>query len=172
MSARKQYVLDANVFIEAYRRYYAFEICSGFWVALKREHVRKRIFSVDRVRAELAGKDDKLSQWTKRSAPESLFKRTADKDVVDTFRELVNWVLDKPQFTADAKARFANVADGWLIAYAKSNGMTLVTHEEMAIDAKAKVPMPNLCVEFGVPYVNTFDMLRELKVRFGLRKHR
>jgi len=26
-----QYILDANVFIEAYKRYYAFDLCPGFW---------------------------------------------------------------------------------------------------------------------------------------------
>jgi hypothetical protein len=38
--------------------------------------------------------------------------------------------------------------------------------------AKGNVPMPNVCLEFGVEYCNVFDMLQELKVKFVLRtKH-
>ncbi|MEI6538347.1 MAG: DUF4411 family protein [Planctomycetota bacterium] len=42
----------------------------------------------------------------------------------------------------------------------------MVTHEEFAPAVKRKVPMPNLCVEFDVEYVNTFEMLRSLEERF------
>ncbi len=59
--------------------------------------------------------------------------------------------------------------DGWLIAYAKVNGHIVVTHEEMAPRAKKTVPIPNVCIQFGVDYCNTFTMLRELQVRFVLK---
>jgi hypothetical protein len=44
-----------------------------------------------------------------------------------------------------------------------------VTHEEYAPEAKRKVPMPNLCIEFDVEYCNTFAMLRELSAQFVLK---
>ena len=31
-----------------------------------------------------------------------------------------------------------------------------------------KVPIPNVCLEFDIPYVNTFEMLNDLNVRFVL----
>ena len=37
---------------------------------------------------------------------------------------------------------------------------------EYAPDAKKKVPIPNVCIEFGVHYVNTFEMLRDLGEKF------
>jgi peptidoglycan/xylan/chitin deacetylase (PgdA/CDA1 family) len=75
------------------------------------------------------------------------------------------------QFTAEAKAEFASVADGWVIAYAKANDLVVVTHEEYAPDAKRKVPIPHVCLEFDVEYCNTYEMLKGLKERFVL-KHR
>jgi hypothetical protein len=45
-----------------------------------------------------------------------------------------------------------------------------MTHEEYAPDARNKVPMPNVCLEFEVDYCNSFEMLRDLKVRLGLIK--
>lgn len=169
MSGSSQFLLDANVFIEAYQRYYGFRICTGFWLALKRQHEHARVCSIDRVRRELVDRGDKLSRWTK-EVPATFFKRTEDRQVVTTFGELVNWAQAEPQFAPQAKAEFAAVADGWLIAYAKVNDLTLVTHEVIAPDAKIRIPMPNVCEEFGVPYVDTFEMLHTLEVCFGLRK--
>lgn len=42
-----------------------------------------------------------------------------------------------------------------------------MTHEVFDAKVRKRVPLPNFCREFGVPYVNTFDMLRSLEVRFG-----
>ena len=87
-----------------------------------------------------------------------MFKKAADKAVIDEFTRMVNWVQSQPQFTPEAKAEFAAVADGWVIAYASANKLIAVTHEEYAPDAKKKCPMPNVFLAFNVDYVNTFDM--------------
>jgi len=84
----------------------------------------------------------------------------------------MTWVNSEPQFAPAAKAQFASVADGWVIAFAKVNGLTVVTHEEYAADVKKKVPIPNVCLEFDVDYVNTFEMLEDLKVKFILSTKR
>ena len=44
MSDGKRYVLDANVFIEAHQRYYALDVCPGFWLALIRQHEKQARF--------------------------------------------------------------------------------------------------------------------------------
>ncbi len=85
---------------------------------------------------------------------------------------MVTWVNSETQFTQAAKAEFASVADGWVIAFAKVNGMILVTHEDYAPDVKKKVPIPNVCLEFDVDYLNTFEMLEDLRVKFILRTKR
>jgi hypothetical protein len=169
MSAGKRYLLDANVFIQARQTYYGLDTCPGFWDALARENAAKRIFSIDKIKTELLAIDDDLSEWVKEIAPATLFKGTADISVANTFRDLLNWVQGEQQFISAAKATFANAADGWVIAYAKANGYVVVTHEELAPDAKKTVPIPNVCLKFGVHYANTFAMLRDLKVQFVLR---
>jgi Domain of unknown function (DUF4411) len=83
MSDAKSYVLDANVFIGAHQAYYAFDICPGFWGALVRQHRVRRVFSVDKVKSELMGMDDRLKEWVQNGAPDTFFKGTADKRVID-----------------------------------------------------------------------------------------
>lgn len=172
MSANKGYVLDANVFIQASQRYYGLDVFPGFWQALIREHGKKRVFSIDRIKAELLASHDKLSEWAKDRAPVTFFKGTADEAVGAAFGEMVKWVQAESQFIPEAKAQFASAADGWVIAYAKANGLVVVTHEEYAPDVKRKVPMPNVCLEFDVAYCDTFTMLRQLGLKFVLRTKR
>lgn len=63
MSGVRRFVLDTNVFIEANRRYYPFDICPGFWRALILQHEEKNLRSIDRVENEIQeGKDDLSSR--------------------------------------------------------------------------------------------------------------
>ena len=66
------------------------------------------------------------------------------------------------------QADFASVADGWLVAYASVHSAVVVTHEADRPHARKRVHIPNVCQQFNVPYLNTFDMLRQLGVRFEL----
>lgn len=161
----RTYLLDTNVFVEAHRRYYGFDICPGFWDWLLHHQEANRVLSIDRVRQELKT-GDALDQWIKDTAPSDLFHSTQDGAVIANFGSMMAWVQDEAQFTAAAKAEFAQVADGWLAAFAKAHGHTLVTHEELAPTAKKRVPLPNVCKQFGIEYQDTFAMLRELEARF------
>ena len=162
--AQLVYVLDANVFIEAARRYYAFDLGTRFWDILN-DHARDgTIESVDRVREELDGEDE-LAKWADGSFRKA-FRSTDDESVIASYREVMVWVQGHTQFSDAAKADFARVADGWLIAYAVAKNRVVVTHEVLAPDARRKVPIPNACNQFRVRWIDTFTMLRELGARF------
>jgi len=163
--AEPRYVLDANVFIEAARRYYAFDLAPRFWHSLTDHAGTGRICSIDRVKDELVRGKDELADWAKTEFSHG-FCSTDENEVVESLSEMMEWVQRQKQFTDFAKAEFASVADGWIVAYASVNRLIVVTHEEFAPDVKKKVPIPNVCNEFGVKYTDTFEMLRVLKVQF------
>ena len=50
--------------------------------------------------------------------------------------------------------------------------MTVVTHEEYAQDVKKSVKIPNVCIEFHVPWCSTFDLLRGVGEQFVLKTRR
>lgn len=64
------------------------------------------------------------------------------------------------------KDELARVADGWLAAYAKVYNAVLVTNEVFNENVRRKVPLPNICKQFGISHANTLEMLRGLGVRF------
>lgn len=163
------YALDANVFIQAHRRHYAFDICPGFWDCLPIHHAVGRIISIDKVRAELleGGDEDALEAWVKNTAPGTLFASTQHAGVSERFAEMMRWVATG-HYLLSAVSEFAAAADGWLAAYASVQGLTVVTHEEHRPERRNRVPLPTLCLQFGVPYLDTFSMLRDLGSRFTL----
>ncbi|WP_020650052.1 DUF4411 family protein [Solimonas variicoloris] len=163
-----KFVLDTNVFVQAHRAYYAFDIAPGFWASVLTHAKTGGLVSIDRVHEEVlnGGKGDALEDWVKKHAPKAMFASSKTADIAAEFAPLMQWVQSEARFTAEAKAEFAVKADGWLIAYAKKHGLTLVTHEGFNPDKKNKVLIPVVCKQFGVSYTDTFGMLRALKVQF------
>lgn len=172
MTQTQRFLLDADTFIQAKNRHYSFDICPGYWTALLRLQKARRVCSIDRVRTELAGYGDELSEWVERDVPAQFFKKTQDQTVIQQYTDIVRWVQAEAQYSEDATKRFLSGADPWLIAYAKANGYTLVTYEEHRPEAQSTVPIPNVCIRFGVACVNPFQMLRELGVRFRAQRIR
>jgi predicted nucleic acid-binding protein len=158
------YVMDANVFIEASRRYYAFDLAPGFWNSLIHYANTGQIISIDRIKQELDRGKDNLAQWAGRDFRHA-FATTNEDEVITSYGEIMNWVNSQGQFSDAAKAEFANDPDGWLVAYARVKGCIVVTHEVPSAEARRKVPIPNICQAFSVQFVDTFEMLRRLRVK-------
>lgn len=160
------YILDANVFIEAARRYYALDLVPAFWKALEKHGKAGAVITIDRVEQELVKNQDDLEKWFSGNF-KAYIKSSKSSNITTTFGEILTWVMSQQQYTDAAKSEFATVADGWIIAYAKFHNLTIVTHEVLDLKIKRKIPMPNVCNQFDVKYINTFELLRALNVKFN-----
>ena len=158
------YLLDTNVFIEAKNRYYAFDLAPGFWEWLEADAAAGAIGSIDEVKDELTDGADELAQWV-RTHP-GMFA-SADALTAVKLAELSKWA-SSGQFTQAAVDEFLSVADYYLVAHAAAHGHTVVTHEGYQAEAKKRILIPNACRALGVPYCNTFAMLRSREVRLNL----
>jgi hypothetical protein len=159
------FALDASVFIEAKRRYYAFDIAPVFWENLIHHAQDSRLRSIDRVRRELEQGGNLLARWASSDFSHA-FVSTDDERTMRAYGEVMTRVQGDDQYLSAAKSEFASGADGWLIAHAVAKGDTVVTQEELRPDARRKVPIPNICRDFNVAFVDTFEMLRRLGVRW------
>ncbi len=162
-----KYLFDSNVFIEAKNRYYAFDICPGFWDWI--DHVHKmEAGTVIPVHRELVDKKDELSKWMKSRSTAACFLSVDDPPTQKKFAEIAAFV-QKGQYKDPAKALFLSGADPWLIAKACTMEAIVVTQEVSAPYAKRKVPIPDVCSAFGVKCLNTFDALRTLSASFEFK---
>ena len=157
------YVPDTNVLVAAYHHYYAPDICPGFWASLSHHIDSGRLLIIDRVFDEIVSPAE-LVEWVEQATNFSPAV-SGTQPIAESYRQLIDWVQDNPQFTGGARVEFAGSADGWLAAYAMVSGAVVVTNEVSAPQAQRKVPLPDLCRQFDIPCINTFEMLRDLGVR-------
>ncbi|MFT4272507.1 MAG: DUF4411 family protein [Pantoea sp.] len=160
-----RYLLDANTYIQAKNQYYGMDICPAYWHWLDLQNEKGIIGSVDMIGRELKDGNDDLADWVK--ARPSHFIRNDDSDTQTIFTELVQAVM-AGDYNPGNRDNFLAKADPWIIAKAKSIGATVVTHESLIMAGTRKVKVPNICHQFDVPCINTFQFLRELKARFVL----
>ena len=162
-----RYLLDANVFIEAKNRYYAFDICPGFWEWMDSVCASATdVGSIRNVRDELIIGNDDLAAWAKARQDAAWFLKVDDEDTQTLFAAIATDIAGST-YSSPAQNKFLGGAAPWLIAKAKILGATVVTHELPEPQAKKRVPIPNVCEKFGVPFVNTFDTLRQFTASFN-----
>jgi len=164
MSPTPVFVLDANVLIDAAKRYYAFDLTPAFWDQLVAHGNAGRLCTIRRIADEI-GFPDELKAWID-SAFRGSVKDSGTPETLSHYAALMQWAQGQP-FTDAARNEFAAVADAWLVAYAKAIGGTVVTHETYDANCKRRVKIPNACRFVGVPYADTFVMLRTLGIRPG-----
>lgn len=163
-----KYLFDANVFIEAKNRYYAFDICPGFWDWM--DHVAKSdAGSIVPVCDELRKGKDELATWANARRTEPWFLKIDDTPTQTMLAAIATHVASSP-YKPEAQAKFLGGADPWLIAKAQIIGAKVVTHEEPAPDAKTRVPIPDVCKKFGVACVRPYDALRAMAASFTFKK--
>lgn len=160
------YLLDANIFIEAKRRYYGFDVCPGFWSWLDQARAAGTVRSVSQVASELLGANDDLSDWIKDREAQMFLEPTQHS--LAAFAQVSQWVTGAG-YTPSAINDFLSKADSYLVATALSAKHVVVTAEKPE-NSKNRVKIPNACVAFGVQYMNIFEMLRREKVRFVLER--
>ena len=98
-----------------------------------------------------------------------MFASTDSKFVLTAYSDIIQWVQSQERFTNAAKSRFADDVDAWVIAYAKANNATVVTHEVSAPKSREDVKIPDVCNHFNVECTHTFDMLQKLGIVFYWR---
>ncbi len=156
------YCLDANVLIQAWRKYYSPKLCPSYWEVLDGLGAAGRLFIPAAVAEEIKRGEDELQKWLK-----------ASRIVVRPITGMVtqNWAAilakdPKHQHLVD-NVKGRSLADPWVIAHAMTENAVVVTKEELMTAANSnRIKIPNVCEAMGVRWVDDFGMLEELGVRF------
>jgi hypothetical protein len=161
------FVVDTNFFIQAHRVNYPLDVATSFWIKIRELAERGVLISIDKVHSELNKNNDALTVWCDSNLPESFFKDSSE--ALAQYGQITRWALSRSdQYLSKALNEFldADEADAWLVSYALSHKIVLVTQEVSAPLGKAKIKIPDVCIQFGVGYINTIEMLRQLGERF------
>lgn len=167
------YLIDSNCLIEAYRRYYSFDIVPTFWEKFLITY-QHSIFLIDKVRDELCSKSNKhkddLQLWVEDNC---CFKGKVilsnQQKYVDKYAEILQFIYDAPQYKTSSFIEWSNnlnKADPWLIAVASIDKFTIVTMEKSDPNLSAGSPtkrepkIPDVCKWFDVECIDLFELMR------------
>jgi predicted nucleic acid-binding protein len=158
-----KYCLDANVLIQAWQKYYNPKFCPDYWKVLIELGKQAKIFIPEIVYEEITRTDDDLSKWLKGS-----------KIPIEKINEPITICLQKiyssnpihKNLVDNIKSR--SLADPWVIAHALNSNATVVTKEEKVTAANSpKIKIPNVCDNMGVRWINDFQFIDELGIKFN-----
>lgn len=162
------FLLDANTYIQAKNQYYDMTFCPAYWECLDREFAKGNLASVIEVYNELKESGDELADWVK--ARKVQFIPINSENIQREFAKVATYVASHEKYKPASVDQFLAGADPWIIAAAKVNGATVVTQESLVDANSKKVKIPNICKQFNVRYITTFEMLRQLNAQFGLNR--
>lgn len=160
-----KYIMDANVFITAYRQRYPFDIAPSFWEQLV-EKASDKMLIIEDVQNEILKGKDQLAEWYNDNSSSFTVLRIPEQEVIEAYSKVINSVNDNENYKQSAKDEFASIADSWICSYALAYGATIVTLETYQFAAKKRVKIPNVCREFDIRYIDMLQFMREIGIKF------
>lgn len=163
----RPYVIDSNFFLQAHKIHYPIDVTPGFWAKVSSLATQGRLISIDKVRDELYTNPDALTTWMDINLPSSFFKDT--NTVLADYGRVCAWAVSmNAHYKESAINKFmeADEADAFLVSYALTHGLTIITHETSNPARQSAIKIPDACAPFGVSCLNTIQMFRAMGETF------
>ena len=164
------YLIDTNILIYANKVTNPLDIHPTYWAKMKEILERDDVFSIDKVKDEIYYYEDDLFTWCKENIDQNFWLKTSH--ALPEYAELQNWVQTR-NYNETALIEFADIknADPFILAYSlntirKNQNITIVTLEVSSPDSKKKVKLPDVCIHFGVRFINNNEFFREISITF------
>ncbi len=160
--------LDADVLIQSKNGLYSFEIAPPFWSFLDEQARIGKIRSSTKIYEEILKREaekDKLTLWAKNRRNSGMFVAPA-RDVQKVYGQIADYTMQTYSQSQAKAAAFLSGADGWIIAHAKCDGGTVVSHESRVDKSSMTPKIPNICTKFEVPCIGLAEMLSRLNFKF------
>ena len=101
-----------------------------------------------------------------KGSKKSIFHPITSQKVQEQYIVIVNHIEALPNKSRASVNAFLDSADPWLIATAALTGEIVVTQEKLVASNSHKIKIPNICKDFNVQCINTFNMLKDLDAKF------
>lgn len=156
------YILDSNVFIEAWGKYYSPDFCTGYFPSLE-QLGRDGILAIpEMVHREIEKKSDELYGWIQGSDIPVL---PITEEVQKALRNLYQKDSKHQRLADTSKGR--SLADQWVIAHAMTEEAVVVSKEEKIVTpGSTKVKIPNVCDAMDVRCIQDYEFIAEVDIRF------
>lgn len=161
-----KYLLDSNIYMDCYDRYYLHECFPTFWVRFT-PLLNKYVIAAD-VMLDEHQNDEWFISWFQRNYHGTILNHT---DYASDWQGILDFVRTCGKFKSEALAgdkgwAHERIADPWLIAIAKHEGYTLVTSEQADVNFNVKghtsknAKIPDIARELHVPILDRNEFFK------------
>ncbi len=164
-----KYLLDTNIYINFYDRYYRFDYFPSFWSRLQ-SVLNKEIVLPDIVIQENY-QDETFRDWLSLNFNGAIYKH---KECSDIWGEVIQHIAkcnfySEKALTNDKSWAREKIADGWLIAIAKKENLTIVSSETRNYNLNEKQPnqspkIPDIADDFGIRCIDMNTFFQEISL--------
>lgn len=163
----KKYILDSNIYINFYERYYRFGVFPSFWDKFK--EIMNDSIVLPKVVLEENVQDDNFRQWIKDNYLGDIINH---KDYAENWADVINHLSNHDCYndkvlTNDKSWTHENIADGWLIAIAKKENLVIVSDELRNYNLNKNHPtksakIPDIADDFKVRCIDMNAFFEEI----------
>lgn len=164
-----KYLLDSNIYLNFYERYYQRQIFPSFWtsiIPIINQHV-----IVPKIVIAENYQDPWFSSWIDKEYKQSTLNH---KHYSSEWGEILNHIQSNECYkeaalTSDRGWAHDHIADAWIIAIAKKDQLTLVTEEKrnpnLSIARPSKAAkIPDICDDLGIRCITMNQFFDEIKL--------
>ncbi len=165
LSNKQKYCLDTNFFIEAWNKYYSPDFCSEYWEIIDELAKQGIVFIAQEVKKEIDKGDDNLKNWLK---DKHYIVKPIDENVQLNLKKI--YAKDKSHQYLANNIKNRSIADPWVIAHAMSENAVVVTKEYLSrSNNPQKIKIPDVCENMNVKWINDFDFIKEVNIKFNCK---
>lgn len=165
-----KYLLDTNIYINCYERYYLYDYFPSFWESFE-EIINSNVIIPKVVLSETTH-TDWFKDWIKTHFKGDILDH---KQYASAWAEVLTHIQNSDFYsdkslTSDNSWTHEKIADPWIIAIAKQDQLTLVTAEIKNNNLDSQKPsqtpkIPDIADDLGVKCISMNDFFGEVGLR-------
>ncbi|PNZ41435.1 DUF4411 family protein [Staphylococcus simulans] len=166
----KKYILDSNIYINFYDRYYKYDYFPSFWKNLP------SILNKQVIIPNIVLKENYQDPWFKKWLTNNYSCETLNhSDYFDEWQFILTHIQESDFYKNDAISGMGkgwgdvSIADPWLIAIAKREGYTIVTNENRSVNLSTSQPskaskIPDICDDLNIECIDMNQCFKEISL--------
>lgn len=164
-----KYLLDTNIYINFYDRYYRFNYFPSFWNTFA--NTLNNHVIIPNIVMQETYQSKEFIDWINVNYKQTLLNH---KKYAEQWGEVIEHIANHDCYSdlalTDTKSwTHEHIADGWIIAIAKQNNFTIVTSETKNPNLNSNQPtkspkIPDIAQDFGVPCINMNEFFQEINL--------
>lgn len=154
-----RYILDTNIYINFYERYYLFDYFPSFWAKFK------PVLNQQVVLPKIVVDETYQSEWFKNWLEQNFTgaycnHKNYDSDWATILQHIAqHHCYSEKALTDKGSWTHEKIADGWIVAIAKKEGLTIVSSEIRNPNLNANQPsksvkIPDIADDFYIPCID------------------